>query len=143
MVLGAGLHLEGDTVTLSARPNTTYKFVAWKDGDTELSQKATYSFTMPGHEVSYTAVFESLTANEDEVRAHFGVNADNGQLIIRNLNGLTIKDVEVFGLTGTRLQRFTPNSRENLMLPLNTAHTLIVVRLHTEKGTAVYKVYVN
>ena len=29
------------------------------------------------------------------------------------------------------------------MLPLNTAHTLIVVRLHTEKGTAVYKVYVN
>ncbi|MDE6514809.1 MAG: hypothetical protein K2L03_02110 [Bacteroidales bacterium] len=142
-VKGADDYFEGNDVTLTATPNVGYKFIAWKNGETELGTETTYHFQMPGENVTYTAVFEQVTANEDPVLSHFNVSTDNGRIIVRNLNGLTVKDVDIYSLTGLRINRFTPNSREDLILPVDAAHALIFVRLNTEKGVAVYKVYLH
>ena len=142
-VTGDGEYAEGDDVTLQALANTDYKFVAWLNAADTLSTEATYTFKMPGKDVAYTAVFVNNAGIEDLIKAGFSVSADHGQLIIRNLNGLTVKNIEVFSLTGNRLHRFTPNSREDLTLPVNAEHALLFVRLSTEQGIAVYKVYVH
>lgn len=142
-VTGTGRHTEGEEVKLTATPNQGYKFVVWKEGETELSNNAVYTFTMPSEHITYTAVFEPTTANEDPVRANFNVFTDHGQLMVRNLNGLTVKDIEVYGLAGNRIHRFAPNSREDLTLPVDATHALIFVRLNTEKGAAIYKVYMH
>ena len=142
-VTGDGEYAEGDEVTLKAVANADYKFVAWLSAADTLSKEATYTFEMPGTDMACTAVFASTLGTEDLIKAGFSVSANHGQLIIRNLNGLTVKDIEVFSLTGNRLHRFTPNSREDLTLPVNAEHALLFVRLNTEQGMAVYKVYVH
>lgn len=142
-VKGAGDYFEGDDVTLTATANKGYKFIVWKDGETELSKDAAYTFVMPTGDVAYTAVFEEETGNEGMIRADFRVSTDNGRLIVRNLNGLTIKDIDIFGLNANRINRFAVNSREDLILPIDAERTLVLVRLNTEKGVAVYKVYVH
>lgn len=142
-VEGAGRYEEGEEVTVSAKATTGYKFVAWTNGNDTLGKTATYTFPMPSADVTYTAVFRDHTGIEDMVRASFSVSTDHGRLIVRNLNGILVKDIDVYGLTGNRIHRFTPNSREDLMLPLDAGHALVFVRLSTEKGAAVYKVYVH
>lgn len=142
-VKGEGKYEEGADVEISATANKGYRFVAWMDGEKVLQKDATYSFKMPAEDVTYTAVFEKETGIEDMVKANFSVSTDKGQLIVRNLNGLTVKDIDVYGLTGNRINRFTLNSREDLMLPINAGHALIFVRINSEKGVAIYKVYLH
>ncbi|MDE7090456.1 MAG: fibronectin type III domain-containing protein, partial [Bacteroidales bacterium] len=142
-VEGADRYPEGDEVTVSAKANTGYRFVAWTNGSDTLSKTATYKFPMPSADVTYTAVFRDHTANEDMVRASFNVSTDHGRLSVRNLNGIMVKDIDVYTLTGNHLHHFTPNSREDLMLPLNAERALLFIRLNSEKGAAVYKVYVH
>ncbi|MDE7149577.1 MAG: hypothetical protein K2O01_04110, partial [Bacteroidales bacterium] len=118
-------------------------FVAWlKDTDT-LSKETTYRFKMPAEALTYTALFVEKQANEDLLRAAFNVAAKNGQLLIRNLKGLTIEEVIVYGLNGKKINHFTPNSREDLMLPVDAGKALLLVRIATEQGVTVYKVYLH
>ena len=58
-VAGAGKYLEGTTATLTATPNTGYKFVNWAKGGTEVSTDATYTFTVT-EDVELVANFEAL-----------------------------------------------------------------------------------
>lgn len=143
----SGFYFEGRNVKLTASANKGYKFVAWKNGETELSKDTVYSFPMPNENLAYTAVFEKDSVEqeslEDLIKAHFSLSTDHGQLFVRNLNGTLIKDLDVYGLSGNRLHRFTPNSREDLILPLNVERALIFVRINTEKGAAVYKTYIH
>ena len=44
-VTGGGTYNEGETVTLTATPNSGYEFVNWTSGTTTVSTDATYSFT--------------------------------------------------------------------------------------------------
>ncbi len=48
----------GSSITLTATANTGYTFVGWYDGDTKLSSNATYTFTMPAKNITYTAKFQ-------------------------------------------------------------------------------------
>ncbi|MDE6514438.1 MAG: hypothetical protein K2L03_00170, partial [Bacteroidales bacterium] len=142
-VKGTGAYFAGDNVTLTATPNGKYAFIAWLDGNDTLSKETTYKFQMPAEDIAYTAVFAPQTSLEDLVKASFSVSTDNGRLIVRNLNGLTVKDIDIYDLTGRRINRFTPNSREDLMLPVDAERALLFVRLNTEKGVAIYKVYLH
>lgn len=142
-VTGAGKYREGRNVAIKATPNEGYMFVAWLDGSDTLSKNTTHIFKAKA-DATYTALFESDgTANEAAVKAAFNVSANNGQLIIRNLKGLTIEEVTVYGLTGRKLGHFTPNSRENLTLPINAERALLLVRVASEQGVAIYKVYLH
>lgn len=142
-VSGAGSYLVDEEVTISAEANKGYVFVAWMNDTDTLSKEATYTFKMPAEDLSLTARFAVETANEDAVKANFNVGTKNGEVYIRNLGGLMVKTVEIYTLTGNRLHRFTPNGREDLTLPVNAGQALLFVRIDTENGAAVYKVYLH
>lgn len=52
---GGGTYLYGKEVTLTATPNTCYRFVRWSDGNTD----ATRTITVTGN-TTYTAIFEKI-----------------------------------------------------------------------------------
>lgn len=54
-VTGGGTYEHGSTATLTAKPNTGYKFVKWNDGNTS----ATRTITVTGG-ATYTATFEKI-----------------------------------------------------------------------------------
>lgn len=142
-VVGAGSWLEGKNVAIKATPNEGYTFVAWLNGTDTLSKETTYIFKAVA-DVTYTALFKANeTANEQELKAAFNVATGNGHLYIENLKGLTIEEVTVYGLTGRKLGHFTPNSREDLALPINAERALLLVRVASEQGVAIYKVYLH
>ncbi|MDE7149772.1 MAG: hypothetical protein K2O01_05120, partial [Bacteroidales bacterium] len=140
---GDGSYLADEDVTISAEANQGYKFVAWVNGNDTLSKEAVYTFKMPAKDTTFTARFVQDVANEASLRASFALSTKDGNLYIRNLNGLTIKIVEIYGLTGNRINRFAPNSREDLILAVDAERALLFVRLDTENGAAVYKVYLQ
>jgi hypothetical protein len=45
-VSGGGNYSEGDSVTVTATPNSSYSFVNWTEGGTEVGTDAVYTFTM-------------------------------------------------------------------------------------------------
>ena len=66
-VAGAGQYLEGTTATLTATPNTGYKFVNWTKGGVVVSTDATYSFPVTEN-VELVANFEALA--QYKINAH-------------------------------------------------------------------------
>ena len=145
--MGSGFYKIGAPVVMAARPNRGYEFVAWVDGNNAtdtISRYISRSFYMPPQHVNYIALFRSLTSNEEfSLRASFSLSAENGMLHIRNLDGVQVKNVDVYGLNGACLHRFAPGSGEDLSLPIDADRALIFVRLDTEKGVVVYKVYMQ
>ena len=141
-VTGAGQYNEGSEVTLTATANAGYKFVGYFEGETELSTTATYKF-IASKNITITAKFVEEQANETQLRAEFRVSTENGNLLVRNLSGIKVKDVTVYNLAGRLLGQFAVSSHESLTLPVNAQRTIIFVRLNTEKGVAVYKVYLQ
>ncbi len=51
-------HPEGESITLTATPQTGYSFKGWKKGDETVSTELSYTFNMPAEDVSLTAVFD-------------------------------------------------------------------------------------
>ena len=51
-------HPEGESITLTATPQTGYSFKGWKKGAETVSTEPTYTFEMPAEDVSLTAVFD-------------------------------------------------------------------------------------
>lgn len=52
---GGGTYQYGTEVTITATPNTCYKFVKWSDGDTNATRQITVTGT-----TTYTAIFEKI-----------------------------------------------------------------------------------
>lgn len=140
-ISGDGFYLTGEDVTIQAEANEGYRFVAWVNGADTLSKEATYAFKMPDQDTAFTAKFVQNTATETLAQTDFSVSATHGHLVVRNLNGLTVKSVTIYTLTGERLARFTLNSREDLNLPVAAGRALCFVRIDSGKGSAVYKVF--
>ena len=69
--------------------------------------------------------------------------AGNGHLYIDNLNAVTVREVAVFNTVGRQLAHFTPNSNANLALPVDARYSVLVVRVVSEQGVAIYKVYLH
>ncbi|MDE6515947.1 MAG: InlB B-repeat-containing protein, partial [Bacteroidales bacterium] len=139
---GGGTYKEGQVVTISAKPSPRYTFVAWMNGNDTLSKKPSYSFMVKA-DVTYTALFKENSANEQQLKAAFNVGAGNGQLFIENLNAVVVKEVSVFNTVGRQLAHFTPNSNANLALPVEARYSILVVRVVSEQGIAIYKVYLH
>ncbi len=54
---GGGEHIRGETVTVTAVPYGGYAFAGWYDGETPVSDEASFTFAMPARDVTYTARF--------------------------------------------------------------------------------------
>ncbi|MDE5543781.1 MAG: InlB B-repeat-containing protein [Bacteroidales bacterium] len=141
-VEGNGIYRGGEKATITAKPAAGYVFVAWLNGSDTLSKQATYSFIVGG-DVTYAALFAKATANEQQLKAAFNVGAGNGRLYIENINDVVVKDVTVFNTVGRRVAHFAPNRRGNLTLPVDANASVLVVRVVSEQGAGVYKVYLH
>lgn len=87
-VSGAGKFEEGTEIEVKATVTDAakYKFVAWKEGDKEVSKDATYKFKVE-KDITLTAVFEEVTANENLKAARWTIFAEDGAIVIKGING--------------------------------------------------------
>ena len=78
-VIGTGAYQEGATATLTATPNTGYKFVNWTKGGEVVSTDATYSFPVTEN-VELVANFEAIASKDPRAWAYdmkLGEEGDN------------------------------------------------------------------
>lgn len=78
-VTGADTYQEGAIATLTATPNTGYKFVNWTKGGVEVSTEATYSLLVTEN-VALVANFEAITSKDPRAWAYdmkLGEEGDN------------------------------------------------------------------
>lgn len=93
-------------------------------------------------ELHFTTLNDTLAMETmAQLNGLFSVRAQDGHIAIRNLNNLLVRNVSVFNLSATKLADFRVDSRDDLLLPVSAHRMLIFVRLQTERGMAVYKVY--
>ncbi|MDE5704102.1 MAG: InlB B-repeat-containing protein, partial [Bacteroidales bacterium] len=85
-VEGGGEFTEGADATVKATPKEGFRFVAWKEGETEVSTSTVYSFVV-SKDVTLTAVFAEGTANETLESALWTIFSENGTLIIKGVAG--------------------------------------------------------
>ena len=81
-----------DQVTLAAEPDDDYFFIGWFDGDSRVSENATYTFAMPAKDLTYTAKFDK----KDGWRFTSSANDPTG--------GNYTKYVDILVKTGTRVE---------------------------------------
>lgn len=72
-ISGGGKKKAGDRITITATPNNGYRFVGWYDGETLVSNDASYSFVIGNSDIAYSARFtyESynlVVTSEDETK---------------------------------------------------------------------------
>lgn len=87
--------MSGTPLTVKATPAAGYAFVAWKDGDTQVSTDAEYTFT-PTKDVTLTAIFEAST----HITQHSSASSIPSDL---------------FTLTGTRVRSQATNKDVQLL----------------------------
>ena len=78
-VTGAGDYDEGETITLTASPNTDYKFVAWNDGNTDNPRTFTAA-TSSNYEATFAEiVYANVTieSNDNELGSVSGATSGN------------------------------------------------------------------
>ncbi|MDE7103230.1 MAG: hypothetical protein K2O46_03140, partial [Bacteroidales bacterium] len=87
-VEGAGTFEEGTEIEVKAVVTDAekYEFVAWKEGDKEVSKEATYKFKVE-KDVTLTAEFREKTANENLKAAQWAIFAEDGAIVIKGING--------------------------------------------------------
>ena len=76
-VTGADTYQEGATATLTATPNTGYKFVNWTKGGEVVSTDATYSFPVTEN-VELVANFEVITSKDPRAWAYDMKSGEEG-----------------------------------------------------------------
>ena len=91
-VTGGGTYNPGTTVTLTATPNSGYKFIKWSDGNTSVTR----SVTVTGN-TTYTAYFEPIYILYDSIFS-FKRWANNN---LTSWDLITISNVTDTGFTGT------------------------------------------
>lgn len=77
-VTGAGNYKEEDNVSLTAAANPGYEFVNWTEGETEISNKPSFTFTMPDNNVTLVANFIEKITIPDTYQLTMAVNPSVG-----------------------------------------------------------------
>ena len=118
-VSGTGAYQEGATATLTATPNTGYKFVNWTTGGVEVSTEATYSFPVTEN-VELVANFEAITSKDPRAWAYdmkLGEESDNYTFTFKATTAgqatINFKDKDGNALTQPESQTKTVEAGEN------------------------------
>ncbi len=103
-VSGAGSYPYNEEVTIEALPAENYRFVSWSNrGGDVISELAEYQFLMPGVNYQLTAVFEDVTAVDDNMLPSLVVypNPAGDQLNISR--EVTFRSVWITDMSGRRI----------------------------------------
>ena len=116
---GADKYLEGTTATLTATPNTGYKFVNWTKDGVEVSTEAIYSFPVTEN-VELVANFEAITSKSPRAWAYgmkLGEDGDNYTFTFNATTAgqatITFKDKDGNPLAQPESQTMTAAAGEN------------------------------
>jgi len=131
-VTGAGDYLAGAQVTIVATANEGYRFVNWTNEDEEeVSDLASYVYTMPAEDVTLTANFEeyvtfTVTFNVDMTNADFDPEED------------------VVYITGSMLGWAEPGTLPEDQTMTQVGETMIwTITFELEAGEYQYKYFLN
>ena len=93
-ITGAGTFAVGETVTLTAVPNTDYTFVNWTENGNVVSEEAVYTFTANGNR-NLIANLEYYDAVAENGEIALYPNPTNGNITIQaqNMNRITVVSV--------------------------------------------------
>lgn len=100
-VSGGGTYESGKTATLTATPNTGYKFVQWSDGNTSATRTVTVTGTS-----TYTATFEKIKYNV-LIDANGGEWTIGGNFSVYSVSNVAYGDGLTIGSTGLNCPRIS------------------------------------
>ena len=135
IVIGAGTYLSGETVTVSAIPNDDYLFQNWTEGNTIVSESATYTFTNDHtrHLVAHFFFVEGIDENRDEIEIF--PNPTTHNLYIK---GHGIKQLTVYNTLGQLLENREAENQDMVMLNVSSLNAgVYVVRITLEQGVII------
>ena len=140
IVIGAGTYLSGETVTVSAIPNDDYLFQNWTEGNTIVSESATYTFTNDHtrHLVAHFFFVEGIDENRDEIEIF--PNPTTHNLYIK---GHGMKRLTVYNTLGQWVDDREAENQDMVMMNVSNLKTgVYVIRIVTDQG-CVSKLFVK
>lgn len=139
-VSGGGEYLEGATVTITAEPNSGYRFVEWNDGVTEAER--TFTIT---EDVSFIATFAPNTGIDNvdgcSMRLFPNPASSTVTLTVNGFDGETM--VEVVDMNGRTVSKLTTSNYQLMLDVSKLAQGAYFVRVTGEKATAVSRLIVR
>ena len=90
-VTGGGVYNAGTAITLTAAPNIGYRFIGWSDGNTDNPRNVVVN-----SDLALTALFEAITAIDDEAEAAVNIFAFGNTIVVENATD----DIFVFDANG-------------------------------------------
>lgn len=79
-------------------------------------------------------------ANEDALRAMFGLYAGKGYVSLTNKGGVYVESVEIYTVDGRRLRRELVRTADHVLLPVSFGGMPVMVVLQTGAGRVAYKI---
>ncbi len=122
-VVGSGIYNAGDTVNISAIPNTGWEFINWTDSEGNLiSNQSEYSFLMPAEDLALIANFEmtgyilTLVANPEEGGTVMGSGIYNAGDIV-NISAIPNTGWEFINWTDSEGNLISNQSEYSFLMP--------------------------
>ncbi len=134
----------GETITLNAIPGNGYSFLHWMDDEEEvLSEHTSYTFSMPGHDMQLTAVFEqpSNIAQTPDTSIRVFPNPARDQLSIEA--GFAMERIELTDENGKVILLQTVQNSRSFFIPLNAVEPgFYLLKVQGAETRAVKKVQI-
>ena len=141
----SGSHYYNKSITITATTNPGYTFIGWYNGDNLISDKPSYTFTMPAKNLSYTAKW-SINTNTPYKVEHYLQNIDDDNYPstpyeIDNLTGttdtLTNGSVKTYeGFTSPSIKQVNINGNGNTVVKLYYTRNSYSVALNKDINKA-------
>ena len=117
IVIGAGTYPSGETVTLSAVPNDNYHFQHWTEGNSIVSESATYTFPADRsrHLIAHFFFVDGIDENIDAVEIFPNPTTDK-----LNIKGNGINRVTIYSTLGQLVEDRVEEPQDLFMLNVDS-----------------------
>ena len=127
-VTGSATYNKGETATITATAAEGYKFVSWSDGNTDNPRTIVVN-----EELAFTAVFEAVTAIDDEAAAAVNIFAYGNTIVVENATD----DISVYDANG-RLITIEQSAGQRTEILITNAGVYLVKVGNTTKRVMVF-----
>ena len=140
IVIGAGTYPASGTATLSAVPNDSYLFQNWTEGNTIVSESATYTFTVDHsrHLIAHFLHVDGIDEKSEVVKLFPNPTSDNLCII-----GNDIKHIIIYNSLGQLVENREVGQQDIFMLNVSNYNAgAYIIRIESSQGF-VSKVFVK